>query len=114
MRKTVAEFESNLVCPKILIFPIGNSQDSVTNGFTKLMFKLYVTMKDTLWMWNVCGLEVYMMPKSWQLRRNVLPSTFQYPVEGGEKIPNYLIGDPAYPLVPFCMKEYESCSNINK
>jgi hypothetical protein len=46
-----------------------------------------------------------------KLRRNMLPSTFQCPVEGGEKIQNYLIGDPAYPLVPFCIKEYDTCSN---
>ena len=48
---------------------------------------------------------------NYKLRRGTLNSTFQYPVEGGEKIPIYLIGDPAYPLVPFCMKEYESCLN---
>jgi hypothetical protein len=46
-----------------------------------------------------------------KLRRNILPSTFQCPVEGGEKIQNYLIGDSAYPLVPFCIKEYDTCSN---
>ena len=35
-----------------------------------------------------------------KLRSNKLPCTFQTPIPGGVKIPNYLIGDPAYPLLP--------------
>ena len=46
-----------------------------------------------------------------KLRSIKLPSSFQTPVEGDVKIPNYLIGDPAYPLLPFCMKEYDACTS---
>ena len=41
-----------------------------------------------------------------KLVSGTLPGTFQSISPGTEKIPNYIIGDPAYPLTPFCMKEY--------
>ena len=46
-----------------------------------------------------------------KLRNEILPKTFQTLLPGEEKIPNYLIGDPAYPLTPYCIKEYDHCSN---
>ena len=48
---------------------------------------------------------------SMKMRNGGLPQTFQTLVPGLEKIPNCLIGDPAYPLKPYCMKEYDHCSN---
>ena len=44
-----------------------------------------------------------------KLRNNKLPTVYQS--IQGVKIPNYLIGDPAYPLTPICMKEFESCTS---
>ena len=46
-----------------------------------------------------------------KLVSGTLPCTFQSITPGAEKIPNYLIGDPAYPLTPHCMKEYATCGN---
>ena len=45
------------------------------------------------------------------LRNGEMPATFQTVIPGGEKVPNYLIGDPAYPLTPFCMKEFDNCNS---
>ena len=46
-----------------------------------------------------------------KLREDKLPITYQTPVAGRAKVPSYLIGDPAYPLLPFCMKEYKTCTS---
>ena len=74
-----------------------------------------MTTKVCLWMSNVGGQEVSMTQKcssiKAKLRSNKLSTTFETPVPGGVKIPNYLISDPAYLLLPFCMKEFETCSS---
>ena len=46
---------------------------------------------------------------SHKLREKKIPETFQAVIPGCDKIPNYLIGDPAYPLTLYYMKEYETC-----
>ena len=82
------------------------------------MYKLSVITRVILWMLNVDGQAVYIYDAkvftnssiNAKLRGNKLLTTFQT-VPGGAKIPNYLIGDPGYPLLPFCMKEYKSCAN---
>ncbi|XP_047138165.1 uncharacterized protein LOC101239653 [Hydra vulgaris] len=46
-----------------------------------------------------------------KLRNGSLPGTFQSVLHVYEKIRTYIIGDPAYPLTPFCIKEYQTCRN---
>ena len=41
-----------------------------------------------------------------KLQSGELPQTFNNLLPGDNKIPNYLIGDPAYPLTPHCIKEF--------
>ena len=45
------------------------------------------------------------------MRLGKLAGTYQCDITGFKKIPNYLIGDPAYPLLPFCQKEYDTCQS---
>ena len=42
-----------------------------------------------------------------KLCNHAVPITEQVIVPGRGKVPNYLIGDPAYPLTPYCMREFE-------
>ena len=44
------------------------------------------------------------------MKEGKLPSTYNFVLPGFEAVPNYLIGDPAYPLTPFCMKEFQTCA----
>ena len=44
------------------------------------------------------------------LRNGRLPQTFNTLIPNHSKVPNYVIGDPAYPLTPYCMKEFEICT----
>ena len=45
-----------------------------------------------------------------KLRENNLPVTYQQLLPGRSRVGSYLIGDPAYPLTPYCMKEFAKCT----
>ena len=46
-----------------------------------------------------------------KFREGSLAGTLHEVLPGYGAVRNYLIADPAYPLTPFCTKEYHSCSN---
>ena len=44
------------------------------------------------------------------LREGTLPIVYKSLVPGRDKIPSLLIADPAYTLLPYCMKEFATCT----
>ncbi|XP_046853992.1 putative nuclease HARBI1 [Xenia sp. Carnegie-2017] len=46
-----------------------------------------------------------------RLNRRQLPISYLTLLPGHDPVPNYLIGDPAYPLTQFCLKEYQTCTD---
>ena len=65
---------------------------------------------DCRWPENCHNVKVYANSKiNKNMQDNEMPMQFKQILPGEAKIPNYLIGDPAYPLTAYCMKEFESC-----
>ena len=99
--------------------PILNSQDYYNyKQFFSLNvqgvcdFKGYFMDVDCRWPGSCHDAKVYAnstINKS--MHSNQIPIIYKQIILGEEKIPNYIIGDPAYPLTPFCMKEHESCKS---
>ena len=88
-----------------------------TSSTIHYMYRLCVT-KDMFmdvecsWPGNVHDSKVFANSSINKMFRNgKIPATFQTVIPGCEKVPNYLIGDPSYPLTPFCMKEFDNCNS---
>ena len=80
------------------------------------MYKLYATRGpglflniDARWPGSVYDGRVFPNSKiTTLLREQKMPMVYQEIFVGYDKVPPILLGDPAYPLLPFCMKEYPS------
>ena len=129
MRQKAAEFESKFGMIQAfgcidgthvpIVCPVENSQDY-------FCYKQYYSMNvqavcdykgmfmdvECVWPGSVHDSKVFSNSSiNKKLRDGFLPGTFQSVLHGYEKIGTYIIGDPAYPLTPFCIKEYQTCSS---
>ena len=129
MRQKVAEFESKFGMQQAfgcidgthipITCPLNKPQDYYCyKGFHSLNVQAVCDYKGAFmdvecrWPGSVHDAKVFANSSIHEkLRNGEIPTVFQTVLPGHEKIPNYVIGDPAYPLTPFCMKEYETCEN---
>ncbi|XP_047144707.1 uncharacterized protein LOC101236227 [Hydra vulgaris] len=134
MRQKVAEFESKFGMIQAfgcidgthvpIACPVENSQDY-------FCYKQYYSMNvqavcdykgmfmdvECVWPGSVHNSKVFANSSiNRKLRNGSLPGIFQSVLHGYEKIGTYIIGDPAYPLTPFCIKEYQTFDydSVNK
>ena len=127
MRETVSEFETKFGVTQAfgcidgthipIQCPVENSQDyfSYKQYYSLSVqavcdYRGYFMDVECMWPGSVHDAKVFANSNiNHKLRSTKLPTIYQ--IIHGVKIPNYLIGDPAYPLTPFCIKEYESCAS---
>ena len=60
------------------------------------------------WQQSICRASINKILKNREIR-----VAFQTVIPGCEKNPDYLIGDPAYPFTPYCMKEFDNSLDKN-
>ena len=78
---------------------------------------LWGIFRDVGFRWSGCVHDTKVFANSNvhnKVKSGHLPPTFNNLLPGYDKMPNYLIGDPAYPLTPCSIKEYQSCKTNSK
>ena len=132
MRKKISEFEVQFGMPQAfgcidgthipILRPSENSQDYFCY---KMFFSLNVQAVcdakglfldvDCRWPGSVHDAKVFANSSlNKKLQNGNIPITYQLLVPGHTKVGSYLIGDPAYPLTPHCIKEFETCATNAK
>ena len=129
MQKKVAEFEATFGMPQAfgcidgthvrIKRPIENSQDYFCykqffslNVQAVCDYRGYFMDVECMWPGSVHDAKVFSNSDiNKRLRNSELPNCLQTLVEGKPKVPTYIIGDPAYPVTPYCIKEFATCSS---
>ena len=131
MRRKFAEFEAKFgmvqCCGCIdgthvpISRPTEDSQDYYCyKGFYSLNvqavcdFRGYFMDVDCRWPGNVHDGKVFSNSAINMFLRSDEVSTYATLMPGHQKAPNYLVADPAFPLLPYCMKEFSSCDSNEK
>ena len=66
---------------------------------------------DCQWPGSLHDAKIFANSKVCQnMSNHKVPITYQTLIPGRIQVPNYLIADPAYPLTPYCVKEYPNCT----
>lgn len=128
MREKAAEFEAKFGMPQAfgcidgthigIRRPVCNSQEYYNyKQFFSLSVQAVCDFQghfmdiDCRWPGSVHDAKVFANSSiNKKLSNGLLPVTYKQLLPGHAAIPNYLIGDPAYPLLPYCMKEYQTCT----
>lgn len=128
MREAVMNFESKYGFPQAFGCVDGTHiaiQQPLENSHDFFSYKMKYTLNvqgicdyqgrfidvDCKWPGSVHDAKVFSNSNiNCLLREGKLPFLYKSLLPGYEKIPVLLLGDPAYTLLPYCMKEYASCT----
>ena len=129
MRELIIRFESKHGFPQAFGCIDGTHiaiQQPLENSHDYFSYKMKYTLNiqavcdyrglfldvDCRWPGSVHDAKVFSNSKiNKMLRENKLPSVYRNLVPGHDKVSSLLLADPAYPLLPYCMTEFECCKS---